>query len=59
MRPGIRPGASERRRRDAFERDRARDARLVAAGHRVMRFTWRQLQADAAWERLTAALRRR
>jgi very-short-patch-repair endonuclease len=29
--------------RVAFERDRRRDARLVAAGYRVMRVTWRQL----------------
>ena len=46
------------RTRAAFERDRARDAKLVAAGHRVMRFTWRQLKADEAWGRLSAALRR-
>jgi very-short-patch-repair endonuclease len=30
--------------RAAFERDRARDAELQAAGHAVLRFTWRQLQ---------------
>ena len=29
--------------RIAFERDRATDQRLVAAGYRVMRITWRQL----------------
>lgn len=29
--------------RRAFERDRARDAGLVAAGYRVIRLTWRQL----------------
>ena len=29
--------------RAAFERDRARDATLVAAGYRVVRITWRQL----------------
>lgn len=29
--------------RTAFERDRVRDARLQAAGHRVLRITWRQL----------------
>jgi very-short-patch-repair endonuclease len=29
--------------RRAFESDRARDAQLVAAGHRVLRFTWRQV----------------
>ena len=31
------------RSREAFERDRARDAALLAAGHRVLRVTWRQL----------------
>lgn len=45
------------RTRAAFERDRARDAKLVAAGHRVMRFTWRQLKGHEAWERLSRALR--
>jgi very-short-patch-repair endonuclease len=29
--------------RDAFERDRDRDAALVAAGYRVIRVTWRKL----------------
>jgi very-short-patch-repair endonuclease len=29
--------------RDAFERDRARDAELQAAGYKVIRITWRQL----------------
>jgi very-short-patch-repair endonuclease len=29
--------------RPAFERDRRRDARLLAAGHRVLRVTWRQV----------------
>jgi hypothetical protein len=29
--------------RAAFERDRARDARLTVAGHRVLRFTYRRL----------------
>lgn len=33
--------------RAAFERDRRRDAELQAAGHRVVRVTWRQLTADA------------
>jgi very-short-patch-repair endonuclease len=32
--------------RAAFERDRARDAQLVAAGHRVIRITWRQLRDE-------------
>jgi len=27
----------------AFERDRAKDARLTVLGHRVVRFTYRQL----------------
>jgi very-short-patch-repair endonuclease len=29
--------------RAAFERDRARDARLTVAGYRVVRFTYRQV----------------
>jgi very-short-patch-repair endonuclease len=32
--------------RAAFDRDRARDARLAALGHVVLRFTWRQLTRD-------------
>jgi very-short-patch-repair endonuclease len=32
--------------RIAFERDRAKDAALVAAGYTVLRFTWRQLRYD-------------
>jgi Protein of unknown function (DUF559)/Transcriptional regulator, AbiEi antitoxin len=32
--------------RQAFERDRAKDAELVAAGYTVLRFTWRQLCYD-------------
>ncbi len=32
--------------RRAFESDRARDARLLAAGYRVMRVTWRQLRDE-------------
>lgn len=32
--------------RHAFERDRARDRALQAAGWRVVRITWRQLHAD-------------
>ncbi len=32
--------------RAAFERDRARDARLVAAGYRVLRFTYRQVTRE-------------
>ena len=30
----------------AFERDRARDGRLLAAGYRVLRITWRQLESS-------------
>jgi Protein of unknown function (DUF559) len=33
--------------REAFERDRARDRALQAAGFRVIRITWRQLHHDA------------
>jgi very-short-patch-repair endonuclease len=36
-------GYSFHRDRAAFERDRRRDAALMAAGMRVMRFTWRQI----------------
>ena len=32
--------------RTAFERDRARDATLQAAGYRVIRLTWRQIAAE-------------
>ena len=32
--------------RAAFERDRARDQRLIAAGYRVLRVTWRQLERE-------------
>jgi hypothetical protein len=32
--------------RQAFERDRRRDRRLLLAGWRVVRFTWRQLVSD-------------
>lgn len=44
----------------AFERDRARDADLTAAGYRVMRFTWRQLtvQPERVVATLAAALAR-
>ena len=34
--------------REAFERDRRRDADLQAHGMRVLRVTWRQLQAEPA-----------
>jgi very-short-patch-repair endonuclease len=33
--------------RQAFERDRARDAALQAAGYRVVRLTWRQIVHDS------------
>jgi very-short-patch-repair endonuclease len=44
--------------RSAFERDRRRDADLVAAGWRVLRITHRQLETEPAWvaRRLPAAL---
>ena len=44
--------------RAAFERDRARDAELQAAGYRVIRITWRQLttEPEAVIARLAAAL---
>ena len=44
--------------RAAFERDRLRDANLHAAGHRVMRVTWRQIthEPEALIARLAAAL---
>jgi very-short-patch-repair endonuclease len=32
--------------RAAFERDRTRDADLMAAGYRVVRFTWRQITCE-------------
>ena len=33
--------------RQAFERDRRKDAALVAAGYRVVRITWRRLTREA------------
>ncbi len=44
--------------RQAFERDRRRDAELAAAGYRVMRITWRQLkqEPEAVAARLGAAI---
>jgi hypothetical protein len=33
--------------RKAFEHDRRRDQRLMLAGYRVVRFTWRQVQRDS------------
>jgi very-short-patch-repair endonuclease len=41
--------------RAAFERDRARDAKMQAAGYRVIRLTHRQLETEAS--RITAQLR--
>jgi very-short-patch-repair endonuclease len=38
---------------DAFERDRARDAALLAAGYKVMRITWARLTQDPAREAAT------
>jgi hypothetical protein len=51
-------GYAFHRGRAAFERDRARDAQLVAAGLRIMRITWRQLadEPEAVVARLAAAL---
>ena len=47
--------------RAAFERDRARDARLTVAGYRVVRLTYRQVVAEpaAAAELMTRLLRPR
>jgi hypothetical protein len=44
--------------RSAFESDRARDRRLVAAGWRVVRVTWRQLhdEPEAVAQDLRASL---
>jgi Protein of unknown function (DUF559)/Transcriptional regulator, AbiEi antitoxin len=44
----------------AFERDRARDVALQLAGYQVLRFTWRQLEDEAAVVRALSlpALRR-
>lgn len=44
--------------RAAFERDRARDQALVAAGYRVIRVTWRQLEREplAVLSRIAASL---
>jgi very-short-patch-repair endonuclease len=41
-------GRAAHQTRTAFERDRARDAELTAAGYRVMRFTERRAVTDAA-----------
>ena len=44
--------------RAAFERDRLRDAELQAAGYRVIRVTWRQIERrrEALIARLAQAL---
>ena len=44
--------------RAAFERDRLRDANLLAAGYRVIRITWRRLtrEPEAVVAALAAAL---
>jgi very-short-patch-repair endonuclease len=44
--------------RSSFERDRRRDQRLIAAGYRVIRVTWRQLEEEpeAVVATLAAAL---
>lgn len=49
-------GYEYHRTRTAFERDRQRDARLQAAGWRVLRFSWRQVVM--APETVVTALRR-
>ena len=53
-------GFAFHRSRRSFEADRRRDATLAAAGIRVMRITWRQLEheRDALLVRLTRALMR-
>ena len=49
------------RTRDAFERDRARDAELQASGFAVLRFTWRQVryQPELVLARLARTLAQR
>jgi very-short-patch-repair endonuclease len=47
-------GWTYHRTRAAFERDRARDGRLLVAGYRTLRITWRQLTREPA--RITAML---
>jgi very-short-patch-repair endonuclease len=52
-------GWSYHRTRAAFERDRRRDGRLLVAGYRVLRITWRQLtrERERVIARLAAVLR--
>jgi predicted transcriptional regulator of viral defense system len=54
-------GWDTHRTRQAFEDHRAKDAAILAAGCRVVRFTWRQLRYDpqTVADRLTAILRYR
>ena len=42
--------------REAFERDRRKDAELGAAGFRVRRVTWRQLAKERDWVVATLAV---
>jgi len=50
-------GYAFHRTRQAFERDRRRDADHLAAGYRTLRLTWRQLTGEplAVVARLSAA----
>jgi very-short-patch-repair endonuclease len=49
-------GYAYHRHRAAFERDRARDQQLIAAGYRVIRITWIQLR-DRPIETITAIVK--
>jgi very-short-patch-repair endonuclease len=53
-------GYAYHRTREAFERDRRRDARLLVAGYRVLRITWRRLtqEPEQVIALLATALRR-
>ena len=53
-------GFAFHRTRRAFERDRRRDADLIARGIRVLRLSWRQLvhEPEATIARLAATLAR-
>jgi very-short-patch-repair endonuclease len=53
-------GFAYHRTRQAFERDRRRDAQLAAACFTVVRFTWRQLteEPEAVVAQLAVLLRR-
>jgi very-short-patch-repair endonuclease len=54
-------GFGPHRTRMRFETDRARDAALLAAGYRVLRFTWRQLlhEPELVIARVAAVLSQR